>query len=51
MALPSIITDLQLNLTQAQWVNSLYVVLLAVLLRRRARMRIPEDASARSSPA
>lgn len=31
-ALPSIITDLQLNLTQAQWVNSLYAVLLAALL-------------------
>jgi len=32
VALPSIITDLQLNLTQAQWVNSLYAVLLAALL-------------------
>jgi len=28
VALPSIITDLQLNLTQAQWVNRLYAVLL-----------------------
>ncbi|WP_284850303.1 MFS transporter [Corynebacterium rhinophilum] len=32
MALPSIITDLQLNLMQAQWVNSLYAALLAALL-------------------
>ena len=32
VALPSIITDLQLNLTQAQWANSLYAVLLAALL-------------------
>ena len=32
VALPSIITDLQHNLTQAQWVNSLYAVLLAALL-------------------
>ena len=32
VALPSIITDLQLNLTQAQWVNRLYAVLLAALL-------------------
>lgn len=31
VVLPSIITDLQLNLTQAQWVNSLYAVLLAAL--------------------
>lgn len=32
MALPAIITDLRLDLTQAQWVNSLYAVLLAALL-------------------
>lgn len=32
VALPSIITDLGLDLTQAQWVNSLYAVLLAALL-------------------
>ncbi|MDK4247658.1 MFS transporter [Corynebacterium accolens] len=32
VALPSIITDLQFNLTQAQWVNSLYAVLLAAVL-------------------
>lgn len=32
VALPSIITDLGLDITQAQWVNSLYAVLLAALL-------------------
>ncbi len=32
VALPSIITDLSLNLTDAQWVNSLYAVILAALL-------------------
>lgn len=32
VALPTIITDLELDLTQAQWVNSLYAVLLAALL-------------------
>lgn len=32
VALPAIITDLGLNLTDAQWVNSLYAVLLAALL-------------------
>lgn len=37
VALPSVITDQQLNPTQAQWVNSLYAVLLAALLLRRAR--------------
>ncbi|MER0101405.1 MULTISPECIES: hypothetical protein [Corynebacterium] len=51
VALPSVITDQQLNLTQAQWVNSLYAVLLAALLLRRARLRVPGDASAPSSPA
>lgn len=32
VALPVIIGDLQLNITDAQWVNSLYAVLLAALL-------------------
>ncbi|MBS1675574.1 MAG: DHA2 family efflux MFS transporter permease subunit [Actinobacteria bacterium] len=32
VALPAIISDLHLNLTDAQWVNSLYAVLLAALL-------------------
>lgn len=32
VALPAIISDLTLNLTDAQWVNSLYAVLLAALL-------------------
>ena len=32
MALPAIITDLNLDITQAQWVNSLYAVVLAALL-------------------
>ncbi|MGO3735474.1 MAG: DHA2 family efflux MFS transporter permease subunit [Canibacter sp.] len=32
VALPAIITDLGLDLTDAQWVNSLYAVLLAALL-------------------
>lgn len=32
VALPAIIEDLQLDLTDAQWVNSLYAVLLAALL-------------------
>ena len=32
VALPAMITDLHLNLTDAQWVNSLYAVLLAALL-------------------
>ncbi len=32
VALPTIISDLGLNLTDAQWVNSLYAVLLAALL-------------------
>ncbi|WP_349018158.1 hypothetical protein [Corynebacterium accolens] len=54
VALPSIITDLQLNLTQAQRVNSLYAVLLAALLlstgkiadtwgRKRAFLRRAND--------
>ena len=32
VALPTIISDLALNLTDAQWVNSLYAVVLAALL-------------------
>lgn len=32
VALPAIISDLQLDLVEAQWVNSLYAVLLAALL-------------------
>ncbi|MDK6812884.1 DHA2 family efflux MFS transporter permease subunit [Corynebacterium sp. UMB6689] len=32
VALPAIITDLKLDITQAQWVNSLYAVVLAALL-------------------
>ena len=32
VALPLIIGDLQLNITDAQWINSLYAVLLAALL-------------------
>lgn len=32
VALPAIISDLHLDLTDAQWVNSLYAILLAALL-------------------
>ena len=32
VALPDIIADIHLDLTDAQWVNSLYAVLLAALL-------------------
>lgn len=38
VALPDIITDLKLNLTDAQWVNSLYAVLLAALLLSTGRL-------------
>ncbi|MEQ9999934.1 hypothetical protein ABRP64_04535 [Corynebacterium sp. KPL4015] len=44
----SIITDLQLNLTQAQWVNSLYAVLLAALLLSTGKIA---DTWVPSSPA
>ncbi|WP_237799618.1 hypothetical protein [Corynebacterium accolens] len=47
MALPSIITDLQLNLTQPQWVNSLYAVLLAALLLSTGKIA---DTWGRSAP-
>lgn len=47
VALPAIISDLGLDLTDAQWVNSLYAVLLAALLPstgsvadRRGRRRL-----------
>ncbi|GAA1690924.1 DHA2 family efflux MFS transporter permease subunit [Microbacterium sediminicola] len=38
VALPDIIADLQLDLTDAQWVNSLYAVLLAALLLSTGRL-------------
>lgn len=38
VALPAIITDLEMNLTDAQWVNSLYAVLLAALLLSTGRL-------------
>lgn len=38
VALPSIITDINLDLTDAQWVNSLYAVLLAALLLSSGRL-------------
>lgn len=38
VALPDIITDLKLDLTDAQWVNSLYAVLLAALLLSTGRL-------------
>lgn len=38
VALPDIIQDLQLDLTDAQWVNSLYAVLLAALLLSTGRL-------------
>ena len=38
VALPAIISDLGLNLTDAQWVNSLYAVVLAALLLSTGRL-------------
>ncbi|MFC4138759.1 MFS transporter [Microbacterium sp. GCM10011525] len=38
VALPEIITDIHLNLTDAQWVNSLYAVVLAALLLSTGRL-------------
>ncbi|WP_370894253.1 DHA2 family efflux MFS transporter permease subunit [Janibacter sp. GXQ6167] len=38
IALPAIITDLHLNLTDAQWVNSLYAVVFAALLLSFGRL-------------
>ena len=38
VALPAIIGDLHLDLTDAQWVNSLYAVLLAALISRASRI-------------
>lgn len=38
VALPTIISDLKLNLTDAQWVNSLYAVVLAALLLSTGRL-------------
>jgi len=38
VALPDIITDIHLNLTDAQWVNSLYAVVLAALLLSTGRL-------------
>ena len=38
VALPTIISDLGLNLTDAQWVNSLYAVVLAALLLSTGRL-------------
>lgn len=38
VALPSIITDIHLDLTDAQWVNSSYAVLLAALLLSTGRL-------------
>ena len=38
VALPTIISDLELNLTDAQWVNSLYAVVLAALLLSTGRL-------------
>ncbi|AYF73053.1 MFS transporter [Nocardia yunnanensis] len=38
VSLPVIIDDLQLNLTQAQWINSIYAVVLAALLITSGRL-------------
>ena len=38
VALPDIIRDLDMNITDAQWVNSLYAVLLAALLLSTGRL-------------
>ena len=38
VALPTIIADIHLDLTDAQWVNSLYAVLLAALLLSTGRL-------------
>ncbi|MGB3413178.1 MAG: MFS transporter, partial [Microbacteriaceae bacterium] len=38
VALPTMIQDLKLNLTDAQWVNSLYAVVLAALLLSSGRL-------------
>ena len=38
VALPDIIRDLKMDLTDAQWVNSLYAVLLAALLLSTGRL-------------
>lgn len=38
VALPTIITDLDLNLTQAQWVNAIYSVVFAALLLSAGRL-------------
>ena len=38
VALPDIIRDLNMNITDAQWVNSLYAVLLAALLLSTGRL-------------
>ncbi|MET1018452.1 MAG: MFS transporter, partial [Microterricola sp.] len=38
VALPTIIRDLDLDLTDAQWVNSIYAVVLAALLLSSGRL-------------
>ncbi|MGP5117344.1 hypothetical protein ACTXJL_08300 [Corynebacterium casei] len=38
VALPAIIAELEMNLTDAQWVNSLYAALLAALLLSTGRL-------------
>ncbi|GAA5225796.1 hypothetical protein GCM10025778_03260 [Paeniglutamicibacter antarcticus] len=38
VSLPSMIQDLDMDLTQAQWINSLYSVVLAALLMTAGRL-------------
>lgn len=51
VALPDIIADLHLDLTDAQWVNSLYAVVLAALLLSTGKLADRWGARTSSSPA
>lgn len=51
VALPAIIGDLYLDLIDAQWVNSLYAVLLAALLLSTGNLADRWGANGSSSPA